>query len=87
MKVPHVYNAASTSAGWTNWINGALLFSTNVNTVEFPAASTSKPRLGGSSSGHFHGSIAELLIFDRALTPAERGAVTTNYFRQRFNLW
>ncbi len=67
LDVPHIYSAVSTSAGWTNWINGALLFSTNVNAVSFFGTN---PRVGrGADNHYYHGSIAELLIFDRALTP------------------
>ena len=74
----------SKTNSWINRFNNVDAFATNVNTVGFATF----PRLGFGGSGHnMHGYISELMIFDRELSAAERGALATNYFNQRFNLW
>jgi alpha-tubulin suppressor-like RCC1 family protein len=71
----HIYNAVSTATEWTDRVNGLLHFTTATNTVSF----SSSPRLGygygAVTSGFFAGDFAEILIFDRALSIADRKSV------------
>ena len=81
---PHVYNVFAKDNAWTNRYNHTVHWSTN----GLPAKFSTRPRLGQATSGdYFNGWIAEVMFFNRELTPAERGTITTNYLRQRFNLW
>lgn len=67
----HIYNALSTSTEWTSRINGLLFYTTQSNTVGF----SSSPRIGLSDSWYFAGDMAEILVYDRKLSDAERGQV------------
>lgn len=71
----HLYNARITSAGaLTVEINGAAQFSTSGLTVSFSRA----PVLGRGSVAsprNYDGSIALVVVFDRVLSGADRGAV------------
>jgi len=67
----HVYDVSSQAGHWQSWIDGAPLFSSTSNTFSFPAA----PGLGMNVSGSgFTGDIAELVVYNRALTTQERQA-------------
>jgi hypothetical protein len=67
---PVIYNVLSHSNAWAMRFNGALFHERRTNTVQFAAA----PCLGRGASG-FEGDIAEILLFDRVLTDAERDTV------------
>jgi hypothetical protein len=67
----HIYGAVSTSAEWTSRINGTLNYTNSINTVGF----SDSPRIGLSQSWYFAGDMAELVIYNRALSDAERSAV------------
>jgi hypothetical protein len=62
---------------WTARINGALLLQSSNTTNTF----TASPQLGGS----FVGNIAEMLVFDRVLSPEERDAVGV-YLNSKYTL-
>jgi hypothetical protein len=76
----HLYNSVSQSNGWACWINGLMQFTTYANTPAFEYA-----KLGGSAiyPWYFDGDIAEVLIFKRALTAAERETVGI-YLNQKY---
>ncbi|HEX7632044.1 MAG TPA: LamG-like jellyroll fold domain-containing protein [Lacunisphaera sp.] len=74
---PHLYNVSGQSGSWTSWINGSVYLSRATNTV--PAFYTA-PQLGWAGYG---GDIAEVIIYDHALTTAEREAVG-GYLNRRF---
>jgi hypothetical protein len=70
----------STSSGWNSRINGHAFFSSPSNWVSFSSA----PVLGAHNYP-FDGNIAEFLIFDRGLTPAERDTVGF-YLNNRYTM-
>ena len=68
----NLYNVSAASGGWTSRINGAVLFTRSSNTVGWRTA----PVLGfNASSNYFNGDMAEVIIYDRVLTAAERESV------------
>jgi hypothetical protein len=70
----HLYEALSKPGEWTNRVNGVVQYTTGSNTVSF----TSAPVIGSSGSafnGTFQGDIAEIIIYDRALSTIERDRV------------
>jgi hypothetical protein len=82
----HVYEVAAQANNWSARINGELLGIVNNNTYFVKAA----PTLGANvvSSQYYYyfgGNVAEVLVFDRALTAGERDAVG-GYLNQRYNL-
>ena len=80
----HLYNVVSQAGAWTNRINGAYFWSTNLNSFKIEGT----PLLGGGGNldEKFHGDIAEFLLFKRILTAAERATVQT-YLNRRYSLW
>jgi alpha-tubulin suppressor-like RCC1 family protein len=80
----HLYNVVSSSTEWTSRMNGAVQFTYGNNGVGF----WSWPVLGsggavsGYGSTNFDGDIAEVLIYDHALTQSERDAVTAYCMRK-----
>jgi alpha-tubulin suppressor-like RCC1 family protein len=83
----HLYNVVSSSTEWTSRINGNVQFTTSSNTVGFwpwPVIGA-----GGAVSGYgstnFDGDIAEVLIYDHALSQADRDAVTA-YCKGKYGL-
>ncbi|WP_165920183.1 LamG-like jellyroll fold domain-containing protein [Chthoniobacter flavus] len=76
----HLYDALSQPNEWTARQNGRLYYTTNVNNVKF----ATNPQLGLNYS-YFQGDVAEILMFNRALTPDERHAVE-GYFTRKFAL-
>ncbi len=74
----NVYEVSAQTGNWAAWLNGVLLYQTNSNVF----ASYSSPQLGrdpvwspSGYAGYFGGDIAEVLIFNRALTISERESV------------
>jgi alpha-tubulin suppressor-like RCC1 family protein len=70
---PHLYNVSSKTNEFVTRINGNELFRTDSNTAYFPAG----PMLGGGvySQHRFGGDVAEVIIFNRVLSPGERDRV------------
>ena len=65
-----LYDLSSSPGAWAARKNGSVEFATASNTVAFP---TSNLSLGMNSQGYyFQGDIAEVLLFDHALTDDER---------------
>ena len=64
----HLYNVTTRAGEWVARLNGLEQYrDAAANTVAF----TSAPKLG-MGGGYFHGEIAEVILFDRVLTDAER---------------
>ena len=80
----HLYDAASTSAEWTNRLDGVTHFTTSVSKSTNTVGFTSAPSLGGTWVG-FQGDIAEIFVFDRALSADEREALG-RYINARYGL-
>jgi hypothetical protein len=81
----HLYNVMSKAGDWINRFNNTNHYETTDNMV---VGFASPPRLGwGANQQFFRGYIAEIMIFNRELTSAERSTVATVYLRQRFGLW
>jgi len=68
-----IYNVTSQSGAWGNRINGVSLYQRTGNTVAFASA----PSIGRNTieNASFNGDIAEIMIYDRALSDQEREAV------------
>jgi len=70
----HVYEERSASGVWSNWIDGAMQFSTGTNTVSWGTA----PKIGRHGIGGIttlFGMIAEVLFYDRVLDSSEIQAI------------
>jgi len=84
---PHVYNVLSRPGEWTNRINGNIVVTAATNSVNFlpwaPAIGDGGGYAGQNS--HFAGDIAEVLIYDHALSQSDRDAVTA-YCKGRYGL-
>jgi hypothetical protein len=65
----HLYDVSGKAGDWAARINGAQQYSTTNNTYGY----SSSPILG-SGAGNFAGEVAEVLVFDRTLTGAQRFA-------------
>ncbi len=78
-----IYNVSSSSGLWRSWIDGVPLSKSTSNTVSF----TSSPKVGKNNYGsHFSGDIAEILVFDRALSDDDRNAIVT-YLNQKYAIF
>lgn len=67
----NIYHVRAKANEWTAWYNGNLLFnSTTSNTISF----TTTPKFGSNNTGtsFLDGDVAELIIYDRELTPNQR---------------
>ncbi|MDR2429404.1 MAG: fibronectin type III domain-containing protein, partial [Puniceicoccales bacterium] len=69
----HVYNVSSKPGEWSARFNGVQQHLATTNTVSW----STTPLLGHSGSNAFDGSIAEILVFDRVLSAAERETIST----------
>jgi hypothetical protein len=79
----NVYNVYSASADWQSFINGSSIFSTATNTVQFVSTTLLGQSLSGTFYAHLNGDVAELVLYSRKLTTAERTGVT-NYLKRRY---
>jgi hypothetical protein len=77
---PHLYNVSTSSNEWTSRINGVIHHSTPSNSVGWPAGTR---QLGTAGGYYFDGYVAEVLMYDRVLTEAERKCVE-RYMNQRY---
>jgi hypothetical protein len=75
----HLFNVLTRDGEWTARLNGILKYTTIANVVGFSAA----PKLGNSGNAYLAGDIAEVLIYNRALTAAERKGVNL-YLNQKY---
>jgi hypothetical protein len=77
----HVYEESSQSGLWQSWLDGIPFYETQTNTVSFPGA----PYLGKGLVGYFSGDVAEVIVYNRTLTDAERKSVLA-YLDQKYAL-
>jgi fibronectin type 3 domain-containing protein len=77
----HLYSVTSKAGEWTNRIGGVQQYTTATNTVGF----TTTPTIGAAGGRYFVGDIAEILVYDHALTAAER-AVIDQYMKTKYAL-
>jgi hypothetical protein len=76
---PHIYNVSATSAGeWTSRLNSLTYLTFTGNTVSF---SVTTPTIGGGLAGD----IAEIIVYDSALSANARSAVQ-NYLSQKYDI-
>lgn len=78
-----IYDIASASGEWTARVNNNILFTTATNTVGFSTA----PVLGGYPPGAYYlqGDVAEMLVYDHALSAGERAALVA-YINAKYGL-
>jgi hypothetical protein len=78
----HLYNALSSSNEWTSRLNGKVFYTVPNASVSF----LSQPLIGSDPVGYhyFIGDIAEILMFDRALSPEERDGVSFYFNNTRY---
>jgi len=84
---PHLYNVVSRSGEWTSRINGIVQFTTTNNTVGFypwPVLGNGGV-ISGYGSTYFEGDIAEVIIYNRAISQSERDAVNA-YLSSKYGL-
>ena len=87
----HIYEVLSQSNNWSAWINGILQYSTNNNTVAFGSAFDigavcAMDGYDAPIGNPFDGDVAEVLIFNQALTAAQRATVITNYLFSKYDI-
>lgn len=73
----HIYDASASKGAWANWIDGALRYSVPGNTVSFGEGAN----LGGLGTGD----LAEVIVYNRVLTPSERSGVGY-YLLQKYGI-
>ncbi len=84
-----IYDVAASSTTWTAQLDGKYLHSSSVNTPGFGSAS---PLLGADHTGPYNslaswfaGDVAEILVYNRTLTTAERSALGA-YLKAKYAL-
>ena len=77
----HLYNVGGDAKVWFQNFNGVSFARETSNTAKF----RKNPTLGDGQGSYFDGDIAEVLIYDRVLTDAER-KVVTDYLTQKYQL-
>ena len=78
----HIYQVSAQTNNWAAWMNGSLLYQTFQNSVKFD---TEGAPIIGQNNSHFLGDIAEVMIFNRALTSDERDTVG-GYLKTKYAL-
>ena len=76
-----LYNISSSSSEWTQRFNGLASYDRLGNTVSF----RTNPSLG-TGNGNFTGDIAEIIVYNAVLTPAQRDTIGT-YLGNKYNLY
>jgi alpha-tubulin suppressor-like RCC1 family protein len=78
----HVYEASCQTGLWESWIDGVPLYSSTTDSLGFSSA----PLLGNNGWDYsFTGDIAEMIVYNHVLTPAQRKTVI-NYLDQKYAL-
>jgi hypothetical protein len=73
LTTPRIYNVVSAAGEWTVRLDGTQLYTTPTNTPSFLATA---PYVGRSKDAYyFAGRIAQVMVFDRSLSAAERAGV------------
>ena len=71
----HVGVFRSAAGDWRAWLNGSLLFSTSTNTAGFGTAPLVGRAEGTNGPYQFDGDLAEIVLYDAALSDDERKRV------------
>jgi hypothetical protein len=84
----HLYNCASTSNDWVSRINGTIHFGATNNHLFWVIPAAGNHFLGAEDGAttRWHGSIAEILLFNRTTTGAERTNIQ-NHLNARYGIW
>ena len=69
----HIYNVTSEASDWVVRFDGVEQYRSRTNTVAF----NTSPLLGHCRTEYFLGDIAEVIIYNRSLSPSERKQVET----------
>jgi len=78
----NLYNVAGENGNWSAWLNGVLQYGTTNNTYDY----STSPILGyATGASSLSGDIAEVLVYNRVLSTAERQAVSA-YLDMKYNL-
>jgi hypothetical protein len=86
---PHLYNVSAAASTWTANLDGNVLYLTTANSVNFndggftPLIGAARGGAYFSLSNFFSGDVAEIIIYDHALTPPERESVNF-YLNQKY---
>lgn len=75
----HIYNVVSQAGEWTARFNGVVRYTTTNNSVAWAPTFYL-----GTDGDYFDGDIAEVILFDRALSGDERNTVET-YLNQKYS--
>ena len=78
----HVYQVSAQTNNWAAWMNGSLLCQTFQNSVKFDNEGSVTI---GKNVPYFLGDIAEVMIFNRALTTGERATINA-YLNSKYAL-
>lgn len=81
----HLYNVISTSSEWTANINGTQHYTTATNTVGWPTAGNCMFGRSQSTTNHWEGQCAEIIIYDAKLSTADRDAIEA-YVNARYGI-
>lgn len=76
-----IYSVVASSSEWTARIDGSTILTTGTNTVSIGTSN----KLGAITGAGFSGDIAEVLIYDSALSGTDRGTVET-YLETKYGL-
>ncbi len=74
----HIYQVLSTPNTWSAWINGTLQDQTSDNSFGWTGGSSLGA--GYANSSYFDGDIAEVMVFNQGLAPAQRDTIGTYLF-------
>lgn len=75
------FDVAAGAGRWTAWLNGLALHDSIENTVSF----RTDPLIGHNGVTGWDGDLAEIIVYDRVLTPAERESAGA-HLAQRYSL-
>ncbi|MEM7130360.1 MAG: SdrD B-like domain-containing protein [Chloroflexota bacterium] len=74
----HIYNVHSAPNDWAASFDGIVNFASGANTVNFASAHSIHTFVGAAANSVFRGDIAEIVLYDRKLTAAERRRVNSS---------
>ena len=80
----NLYNVSADNTSWTARMNGVLLSQSASNQVAFNSAPTLGYWTNGTSTYYFNGDIAEVVVYGRMLSDAERASVQTYLYDKYF---
>ncbi|WP_325531242.1 right-handed parallel beta-helix repeat-containing protein, partial [Chitinophaga sp.] len=81
----HLLNIWSATNDWAAGVDGKVLATTNVNTVNFLSPANAKDYIGAGHNTAFNGDIPEVILYSRKLSAVERQQVQS-YMALRYGL-